>query len=177
MSFTHALWYDLDAVFGLERFNPFRDFRNTCRRFDTWLGSRSRKAGLKLITQGSQFGQIGVVEEGLAETLLGSRGAGTPRCQGLGGHGRIRNRSIGQAFHGVQDGARFLVPPQEAGPATGSSFQPLNAGNPDLVTVAWKISYGVICLTWALAAQRAHHADPQQGLHQQTLNRLGLSGV
>ena len=77
--------------------------------------SWSRKAG--------QFGQVGVVEERLAQAglVIAQLGLGDgevlPDADAFGAVG------VGQAFQGVQDGTRPLVLPRQRGLASDRSFQ------------------------------------------------------
>ena len=69
-AFADALRRGLDGVCGLERLDLFGEFGNARLRFAVLLRSRAGKAGLELVAQGGQLGQVGVVEEGLAEARL-----------------------------------------------------------------------------------------------------------
>ncbi len=72
-------------------------------------GSRSGKAGLELVAQGGQLGQVGVVEEGRAEAGLVVAELGFGKRQVLPHAVTFRAVAAGQALQGVEDGPRPVV--------------------------------------------------------------------
>ena len=73
--------------------------------------ARSGKSGLELVTQAGQFGQVGVVQEGLAEPGLVVAKLGLGDGEVLPDTFAFGAVSARQSFQGVQDGTRPLVFP------------------------------------------------------------------
>ena len=65
-----SLWRGLDRVGGLDRLDPLGQFGNARPFLFPWLLGRTGKAGLELVTQGGQFGQVSIVRERLAQSGL-----------------------------------------------------------------------------------------------------------
>ena len=76
--------------------------------FPGFMG-RAGKAGLELVTQGGQFGQVGIVRERLAEPCLVVAKLGFGDGEVLPDAVAFGAVAIGQSFQGVQDGPRPLV--------------------------------------------------------------------
>ena len=99
---------------SLERLDLLGQFGNARPLFVVRLMGRCGKPGLELVTQAGQFGQVGVVEEGLAQPglvvakLRLGDGEVLPDADAFGAV------AVGQAFQGVQDGTRSLVVPRES---------------------------------------------------------------
>ena len=109
-----ALRRRLDAVRGLERLDLSRPSSETLGLgFVALHLSRRRKASLELVTQAGQFGQIGVVEEGLAEAGLVVAQLGLGDGEVLPDAVAFGAVAAGQAFQSVQDGTRSLVVPRK----------------------------------------------------------------
>ena len=85
------------------------------RAFAAWLRRLAGKPGLELVAQGGQFGQIGVVEEGLAQAGLVVAKLGFGDGEVLPDAVAFGAVAVGQAFQGVQDGTRPLVVARERG--------------------------------------------------------------
>jgi hypothetical protein len=70
---------------------------------------RAGKAGLELVTQAGQFGQVGFVSEGLAEPCLIIAKLAFGDGEVLSDAVAFGAVGIGHSFQGVQDGTRPLV--------------------------------------------------------------------
>ena len=99
----------LDGVRGLEGLDPLGEFGDSRRCFGALLRSCTGKADLELVTQGRQFGQVSVVEEGRAEAGLVVAELGLGKRQVLPHAGTFRAVAAGQALQGVEDGPRAVV--------------------------------------------------------------------
>ena len=73
------------------------------------LMSRGGKPGLELVTQAGQFGQIGVVQERLAQAGLVVAQLGLGDGEVLPDTDAFGAVATGQAFQGVQDGTRPVM--------------------------------------------------------------------
>ena len=70
MFLSVPLRYRLDAVRGLKILDPLTQLGRTRPCIFAWIEGRAGKAGLELVAQRGQFGQVGVVREGLAQAGL-----------------------------------------------------------------------------------------------------------
>lgn len=70
MFLPNTLRRRLNAMFGLNRFDAASEFGNTRPFFSSLLLSRAGKAGLELVTQARQFGQVSFMAEWLTEPCL-----------------------------------------------------------------------------------------------------------
>ena len=70
MLLSNTLCRGINAVSGLYRFDAPGEFGTARPAFFSFLLRRGGKCGLELITQARQFGQVGVIGEGLTEPCL-----------------------------------------------------------------------------------------------------------
>ena len=70
MFLSVSLGRGVDAVRGLKSLDPLTQLGHARPFVFAWLVGRAGKAGFELITQCGQFGQVGVVQEGLAQAGL-----------------------------------------------------------------------------------------------------------
>jgi hypothetical protein len=118
-----ALRCGLDRVGGLERLDLLGQFSNVRLRIGPRLCSRTGKARLQLVPQGGELGQVGGMREGhphaglvIVQLTLGD-GEVLPDA---GAAGAV---VAGQAFQGVENGARPGMIPQEPGLVRGCPFE------------------------------------------------------
>ena len=91
----------LDCVRGLQHFDLLGEFRNAWQQFGIRLRGRCGKASLEPVAQRGQFGQNGVVEEGLAEACLVVAKLGLCDGEVLPDAVAFGAAGAGQAFHRV----------------------------------------------------------------------------
>ena len=99
----------LDAVRGLKSLDLLGQFGNARPFLFPWLLGRAGKASLELVTQGGQFGQVGIVRKRLAQSglIVAKLRLGDSEVSlDAVAFGAV---AVGQPFQGVQDGARPMV--------------------------------------------------------------------
>ena len=96
-------------VGGLESLDLLGQFGNARPFLFPWLLGRAGKAGLELVTQGGQFGQVGIVRKRLAQSGLivaKLRFGDSEVSLDAVAFGAV---AVGQPFQGVEDGTWPVV--------------------------------------------------------------------
>ena len=91
-------------VRGLESLDLLGQFGNARPFLFPWLLGRTGKAGLELVTQGGQFGQVGIVRKRLAQSgliIAKLRLRDSEVSLDAVAFGAV---AVGQTFQGVKDG-------------------------------------------------------------------------
>ncbi len=74
-----------------------------------WLMGRAGKPGLELVTQGGQFGQVGIKSEWRAQPCLVIAKLGLGDSEVLPDTVAFGAVGVGQAFQGVENGTRSVM--------------------------------------------------------------------
>ena len=118
-----ALRHGLDAAGGLERLDLLGQLGNGRTFLASRLVRRVGKPGLELVAKGCQFGEVPVMEEGLAESLPVISQLRFGDSKVLPNACAFGPVAAGQAVQCVQDGTGPLMVPEEPRLAGCSAFE------------------------------------------------------